>query len=279
MGGKTVNKSIKFSPIDVARYVEPDVYDQVTEFHVKGNFSLFPGVDSRCYLSQASDKALSEIERSEASLWPGLQPAVSLKASRSNIDTKLLRDKSCEHFVDDRKMDFSFVDQLLIDSFCKRNDDSRKRPYPSGGALYPIEVFVCRLSENIENWPSESTVFHLLPLEEKLEAMCDIPVDEIYNALVSNESKRIGRPKFAIVYGLFIEKAIFKYRYRGYRLALMEAGSMYQMADLNAKSLGLVNRTWAGFTDYQVGNLIGLDPRNIAPLVVQFFGYSENIND
>ena len=72
------------------------------------------------------------------------------------------------------------------------------------------------------------------------------------------------------------EKALFKYRYRGYRMALMETGSMYQNAVLVADQIGLKNRVWAGYTDSYVAKTMNLDQRTVAPLIVQFFG---DVND
>lgn len=100
--------------------------------------------------------------------------------------------------------------------------------------------------------------------------------DTIRSNLSGGDSEILGLPHFALVYAVFFERAIFKYRTRGYRLALMEAGSMYQTADLYAKALGLRSRLWAGFTDFQVAKTIGIDMRHMAPLVVQFFGNVKN---
>lgn len=260
------------SPVEIGRFTDQETYDHIIDFHSRSNYSLLSGTSRRCYLSSASDKVLSEIVESELSIWLGSKPLTNLKSERKS----LLRDQSAEVFDDTHQLDFSVIDQLLIDSFSARGGKSRKRPYPSGGALYPIEVFVCRVSDKIIGWPTEENILHLLPLSKRLEPMTIQSPDTIKSHLSGGENEILGQPHFALVYAIFFEKAIFKYRTRGYRLALMEAGSMYQIADLYAQKLGLRNRVWAGFTDFQVAKTIGADMRHLAPLVVQFFGNAKN---
>lgn len=55
-------------------------------------------------------------------------------------------------------------------------------------------------------------------------------------------------------------------------MALMEAGSMYQIAGMNADLFDIKNRVWAGFTDTYVCRTLGIDMRTAAPLIIQFFG-------
>jgi hypothetical protein len=132
-----MDKSIEVSPVEIARYMDQETYDQVIEFHAKSNYSLLPGTAHRCYLSIASDKALSEMIESELSLWPGFKPSVQLTSGPMERD-EILREQSGHLFDDSKSLDFSLIDKFLVNSFGIRNDGSRKRPYPSGGALYPI---------------------------------------------------------------------------------------------------------------------------------------------
>jgi len=92
---------------------------------------------------------------SELSIWPSIKSSVQLTGKRTSI----LRDESAEFFDDTQTLEFSVIDKLLIESFSARNSESRKRPYPSGGGLYPIDVFVCRVSEKISDWPTGDSIF------------------------------------------------------------------------------------------------------------------------
>ncbi|OWT74840.1 hypothetical protein CEY04_08195 [Achromobacter sp. HZ28] len=82
----------------------------------------------------------------------------------------------------------------------------------------------------------------------------------------------IGRPHFALVYASYLDKVIFKYKYRGYRNSLMEVGSMYQLCDLYSAQFKLRNRVWAGFHDGHVASKLRIDMTSMLPCVVQFFG-------
>ncbi|MFV6523119.1 SagB/ThcOx family dehydrogenase, partial [Klebsiella pneumoniae] len=164
------------------------------------------------------------------------------------------------------------IEKLLVNAFSSPDPASVRRPYPSGGAQYPVEVFLCRLSENTENWQTGTNVYHYLPLSRALEPVAACDTQELYRSLSGGDAERLGRPHFALVYCVIFEKALFKYRYRGYRMALMEAGSMYQNAGLVADQIGLRNRVWAGFTDSYVAKTMNVDQRTAAPLIVQFFG-------
>lgn len=232
------------------------------------------GISLRCYLSAPTDDELEKIEFSEISLWPGINKTYPLK-SKQNQPT-LLRNQSGINFTDNESLTFTKIDDLLINSFCSVDDSYRNRPYPSGGALYSIDVFLCKLSENIYDWPSKSSILHLLPATRSLEDT-DITINSttLLSHICGENAELLGKPHFAIIYTLFFPKAIFKYRHRGYRLAHLEAGSMYQMADLQSKKLNLRNRVWAGFSDYQIAKTLELNPKYVMPLIVQFFGNVE----
>ena len=180
-------------------------------FHVLTNYANMRGLSSRCYLSSVSPSELAKLEFSEVSMWPGMSSISPLKTTRSSENAKFLRHESGLSFSDKGGISFSVIDQLLVDSFCARNEDNLKRPYPSGGALYSIEVFLCRISNNVSDWPSRSNVLHLLPLKKELEAMRSIPENELHEKICGGETQRLGAPYFALVYVIFFERAIFKY--------------------------------------------------------------------
>lgn len=259
----------------IARYVDTSVYEHVTTFHARTVYANMPGLAGRCYLSAAAPDELNQFEFKEASVWPGMGRSLPIPDSGlPEIPDSVRRNPSAASFSL-QPLPFSIIAHLLINSFCANSPDSRRRPYPSGGALYPIHVVLCRISE-VTAWPSEVDALHLLPVSRQLEDLKAESADKLLRTLTGGQTETLGTPAFAIVYAISFEQAIFKYRSRGYRLALMEAGSMYQTADLCGKALGLQNRMWAGFCDHRVARDLGLDPRHIAPLAVQFFGLAGN---
>ena len=136
-----------------------------------------------------------------------------------------------------------------------------RMPYPSGGALYPVLPFVCRTSHAVADWPAGQDVFQVLPFSRSLSP-----------ALSGDAAGTLGQPAFALVYAVHLDKALFKYRYRGFRLAQMEVGSMYQRVTEQAQAVGLASRVWAGFSDCRVASRLGIDATQLLPMVVQFLG-------
>lgn len=93
---------------------------------------------------------------------------------------------------------------------------------------------------------------------------------KLFHGLISPEKK----PAFCILYIAHVSKTIFKYRYRGYRHAVMEAGSMYQQATTVSQELGLSCTVWSSFSENEFMAALHLNPGAFMPLILQFFGYS-----
>ncbi|EJQ5249009.1 SagB/ThcOx family dehydrogenase [Salmonella enterica] len=259
----------ELSLVEVTHYTDPDVLDIVKDFHVRGNFASLPEFSERTFVSAVPITQLEKFENKEVLFRPGFSSVVNISPSQNFSRERL---PSGIDFCDRNKLSVRTIEKLLVNAFSSPDPTSVRRPYPSGGAQYPIEVFLCRLSENTENWQIGTNVYHYLPLSQALESVATCNTQSLYRSLSGGDSERLGRPHFALVYCVIFEKALFKYRYRGYRMALMEAGSMYQNAGLVADQIGLKNRVWAGFTDSYVAKTMNLDQRTVAPLIVQFFG-------
>ncbi|WP_413741674.1 SagB/ThcOx family dehydrogenase [Sodalis sp. RH15] len=259
----------QLSLLEVTHYSDAEVLDNVKMFHSRGLFTSLTETAERTYVSAVPPESLKRFENKEILLQPGLSRLLKVN-ERDRIFTE--RKPSGIHFIDERKISFDDVTRLLINAFSSGDPDSVRRPYPSGGAQYPVEVFMCRLTENTDGWPADINAFHYLPVSRSLESAGAPALNDLYRALAGGDQERLGRPHFALVYFIVFEKALFKYRYRGYRMAMMEAGSMYQNAGMVADRLGLSNRVWAAFTDTYVSKMLNVDMRTAAPLIVQFFG-------
>jgi hypothetical protein len=96
-----------------------------------------------------------------------------------------------------------------------------------------------------------------------------------YDPTLFSEIYRIERAAFYVVYFINLKKAIFKYRSRGYRLALMEVGSMYQQMLRVAQDHGVGSRVLSGFSEYALAKNCGLDSRVLLPAIIQAFAYPE----
>ncbi len=135
------------------------------------------------------------------------------------------------------------------------------RAVPSGGALYPLEIYVVLLrAEGLD-----PGLYHYDPLRPALEA--------VRGPLSPDETCGLSAyPEIVSACGaLFLIAAVFwrtrfKYGLRSYRFALLEAGHVGQNLVLTASGLGLVSVPLGGFYDRPTDELLGLDGVNESAL-------------
>ncbi|WDM60959.1 SagB/ThcOx family dehydrogenase [Pseudomonas sp. NEEL19] len=254
------------------KFVSSEVLDETLAFHAKGNYTIHTICQHASTLHHIPSKELEALTGNELPLniLEKEAPDQYFTLSPLKPEHYLKRNESCDWFVE-RPLDFETI-QSLTAPLLTQEGHSYKRGYPSGGAIYPIEVFFVNLDNRISRWPSESNVLHLLPSSKTFETNSpQIDATKLTQAIIPKASN-IGRPALALLYIAYLPKALFKYRYRGYRLALMEAGSMYMLIDLRCKELNLQSRPWSGFTDYEITKCLKLNPALFTPLCVQFVG-------
>ena len=93
------------------------------------------------------------------------------------------------------------------------------RAAPSGGALYPLELYVASLRV-----PGlEGALFHYDPLRHGLELLRPIGADDSVGALTPYPELLVECSAFVVVTAVFW-RSRFKYGQRAYRFALLEAG-------------------------------------------------------
>jgi len=252
------------------KFLDPSVFDEVSVFHSKTNFIIHDSVSHMACLHRLTEDTLANLTGNELALYPDMLSSDATSIKRLEDSHPLYRNSSCDFFS---KSSIT-LQQLnsLVSPLLSKNENSHKRGYPSGGALYPIEVFCCNLSVN--NWKNAENILHLMPQSSCFEAVkgnVDIPL--LKKSLLPS-GNTIGTPAVALIYISYMPKTLFKYRYRGYRLAHLETGSMYMLMDLHGKALKLQSRVWSGYCDNMVCKSLGLNPTLFYPLCVQFFGES-----
>ena len=253
------------------RFLDPAVYDQVLDFHTKVNYIIHEAFKDSTALHFIENKHLSTLTGNELKLYPDMNMCLPTKIKKDSSSPN--RNESCEKFG---KTNLTFdVIEKLVSPLISANTNSYKRGYPSGGALYPIEVFVCSLMEDEPTWPCPEKILHLLPQSAKFEIIQGSACTSVLRSAILAAPGNIGAPSLAIIYAAYLPKTMFKYRYRGYRLALMEAGSIYMLIELQAKQLQLRSRLWSAYTDTMLCKAIGLNPALFLPLCVHFVGKAE----
>lgn len=251
------------------KFTERTVLSDVIEFHSKGNYSLHKAFNDMSYLHNINTINLEILTGKEINLYPDMHLSIPL-SDPLNVQPHFVRYESFDNFTD-TQIPFSKIEELICPLLHTRKD-TYKRGYPSGGALYPIETFICALGDPPDDWPCAERVLHLLPTSRTFERVQNTLNSDILKKSILPIASTIGTPNLAIIYVAYLPKTLFKYRYRGYRLALMEAGSIYMLIELCAKSLALRCRLWTGFTDTMLCKALGLNPAIFSPLCVHFIG-------
>jgi len=135
------------------------------------------------------------------------------------------------------------------------------RAVPSGGALYPLELYVAAL--RIEGL--EPGLYHFDPLAPALAVVHDsLGADDVsplstYPEIVAGSAAVLF---IAAVFG----RTRFKYGMRGYRFALLEAGHVAQNVLLTATAFGLGAVPLGGYYDRLTDEFLGLDGVNESTL-------------
>jgi SagB-type dehydrogenase family enzyme len=146
-----------------------------------------------------------------------------------------------------------------------------RRSAPSGGALYPLEVyaFAVRVEGLVPG------LHHYDPLDHALEELdtgpdrrADLTDANLYREAVDSSAA-------VIAISAMFWRTRFKYGLRGYRFALLEAGHVAQNLLLTAAALGLGAVPVGGFYDARMDALLGLDGLNESTLYLVCVGREE----
>lgn len=131
-----------------------------------------------------------------------------------------------------------------------------ERPVPSGGGLYPLELYV--LAQRVRGL--DGGVYHYVPLGHRLEVVRS-------DALPSHPSSEmfLGQPYLVnaaaiVVITAVVQRSLWKYEDRGYRYIVLEAGHVAQNLNLCAAALGIASLNLGGFFDEDIMALCRLDP-------------------
>lgn len=135
-----------------------------------------------------------------------------------------------------------------------------RRSYPSGGALYPLEMYVA--TEKTSELPAG--LYHYDVEGHVLEQLGGAALfEEIRSNLIWDFSTKA--PTFLIVTAVW-ERNFKKYRDFGYPVVLLEAGHLGQNIQLVATSLGLKSCPLAGFLSEDLSQSLDIDPQIEAPI-------------
>lgn len=244
-------------------FLSPQILSAVLQFHSSSSFVFtrhFPGLGRIANIEASITQALNIEDRPLA----GERGVIQLCSPEEDIDT---RPPSALSFSNDG-VDGRTTLELIRRSFSSING---RRNYPSAGGLYPVETFIAFLAPKIDIG-IVTGIYHYLPNSMKLELLRESDPTEVTRALFHYPGELELIPDFVIFFQLNLTVALCKYRLRGYRFGLLEAGSMYQHAERVGRELGVGSRVWGGFADGEVSRICGTNPTVYVPVIAQLFG-------
>jgi SagB-type dehydrogenase family enzyme len=176
-------------------------------------------------------------------------------ASTATLDDALLGRVSARRFGSSPILlgDLGAVLRRMQSVTRDNKDTDYPRPFrstPSGGALYPLELYVW--ARSVEGLPAG--LYHYDPHDHDLDDLG--PVD-LTTAFVQQDLLELAAA-VVLVSAVFF-RSVFKYGERGYRFVLLEAGHVVQNALLAAFGRGLAAVPVGGYFDRDVDRVIGLD--------------------
>lgn len=132
--------------------------------------------------------------------------------------------------------------------------DESRRPYPSAGARYPLEIYplILHCTE------IKSGLYHYNVLDHSLEVIYEKNLKKWVTEISGGEKWTTNAAMIFILTGV-LDRTRIKYGDRGYRYLLIEAGHLGQNICLIAAELGLGSCPIGGYIDNKVDHLLDID--------------------
>lgn len=174
----------------------------------------------------------------------------------SGLESAILQRRSVRKFAETPLALAELAKILELGCGVTQNTDGvPRRAYPSGGALYPVEVYPVALRVD----GVASGVYHYATLDHELEQLRGLAgIEDVRRAFP--ELVPQANPALILMLTVSFPRAFGKYAERGYRFALIEAGHIAQNVLLIAGALGLESVCMGGFFDDDANTLLGVDP-------------------
>lgn len=151
------------------------------------------------------------------------------------------------------------------------NIDSSKRPYPSAGGRYPLEIYPLILHCQ----DLEKGLYHYNVREHTLEMLLKKNLGKWLIKLTGDLNSIADASIVFIVTGV-LDRTRIKYGDRGYRYILIEAGHIAQNILLLATELNLISSPIGGFIDSSIVELLDIKLVKEVPLYMIAIGKNES---
>ncbi|MBW2031319.1 MAG: SagB/ThcOx family dehydrogenase [Deltaproteobacteria bacterium] len=182
---------------------------------------------------------------------------------------KAIKSRRTVRSFSSRQIKVEQFSQLLFAAQGITQKESFKRAAPSGGALYPIDIYAVVGEKGVEGF--DAAIYHYVPSGHKIELVG--PGDkreQIANA--SLYQMWMAQPPLNLVITAEYARICSKYGDRGVRYAMVEAGHVGQNIFLQAEAQGLKAGIVGAFNDAEIIKVMGI-PKSHEPLLIMPVGY------
>lgn len=159
----------------------------------------------------------------------------------------------------------------LADGITHKRNGIEMRSAPSGGALYPIELYL--YAHRVDSL--EQGLYHFQVSDSSLELI----KSGIFNTSLhnfANNQNSVGKSPATIILTARFERSTQKYADRGYRYTYMEAGSICQNIYLACTALDMGTVSVGAFDDDELNNFLGINGTQEAALLIMPIGHPDN---
>jgi SagB-type dehydrogenase family enzyme len=247
----------------------PDT-DSVWElFHENSKLSQYDNFLPNDVIVQRMGQLLEALSFAE---YPEIRLPQTLTPLNVSLD-KVLTNRVTARSLSPQPLTLETVATLLHYAYGITRDNADTifpRPFrivPSGGALYPLEIFFH--STQVEGL--SVGLYHYNPVTNCLRHLREADLSpRLAEAMVQRTLPFDASIVFFI--SAIFERATFKYGPRGYRFVLLEAGHVAQNMSLVASALGLGCMNLGGFFDRQIDEILGFDGLNHSTIYLTAIG-------
>jgi SagB-type dehydrogenase family enzyme len=146
-----------------------------------------------------------------------------------------------------------------------------KRAAPSGGARYPLDLYVIIGKKGIEGL--EEGVYHYMPENHSISSIDKRDLRRETASASLGQMWMAGAPVMFVISAEY-KRITGRYGDRGIRYAQIEVGHLAQNLFLQAEALGLGAGIVGAFNDVEVAKVLGV-PRQHEPLLILPVGYKK----
>ena len=213
------------------------------------------------------DKGRPYIDR-DSSKWPEEWKAVRYKSYPRYPKIILPRPRlpkiSFKEIIFKRKSERNFAKEALTleeisnllfysGGIVRENNDLKKRAQPSGGGLYPLEIYALIFKDGKD---IRKSVYHYNVLNHLLERL---PEENIENLKSAFHYPWVADAFMLILISFIEERVRLKYGNLAYKLGLIEAGHIGQNIYFNCSAMGLKCCASGGLNYETVNKALDLD--------------------